>query len=347
MFQRFIHPIRNSTNTRLFVSAFATFWGLSFAVCGGGNVSQPSPVKDSALATIKAHSAPVSSVLFTPDGKQIISAGRDGRLVLWDVAAKTAVLELLPKGDQIRATAISADGKYLAAGNEKGVVNVFDLDNRRLLRQISAGNDAILALGFDSKGKFLATGGKDKQVKVWDLGGGDSAKQFEGSFDRIDSIAFSPDDKQIFAGSSGTGIRTWRLSDAKPQDSRFQYNGEIYSITADKARSLILAAGTAGDVKGLHDGRVKIWNYSDGKELLSFVPHRLVTSSVSVSNQTLATASTTDAVVRLWDLNSGNPVGTFTGHTKGVNSVCFSPDGNLLASGGEDGTVKIWNVPHH
>jgi WD40 repeat protein len=48
--------------------------------------------------------------------------------------------------------------------------------------------------------------------------------------------------------------------------------------------------------------------------------------------------------VKLWDLGSGNDLMTLTGHTGGVRSVAFSPDGKRLVSGSHDGTVKSWDV---
>src|SRR5882724_3769972 len=343
MIQRFIHQIARQVGRCLPIAV--SFVCLVFSSCGDTPGPQPL-TRDFSNGTIKAHTGPVTAVLVTPDGKQIISAGRDGRLVIWDVASKTAVVELLGKGDQLRSAVITGDGKFVAAGSEKGIVNVFDLENRKPIRQINAGNDSILAVAFDSKGSLLISGGKDKQVKAWTIAGDAAPKLYEGSFDRIDATSFSPDDKQILAGSAGIGIRVWRLSDGKPQESHFQYNGEIYCLATSKDRGLIVAGGTAGDVKGLHDGKVKIWSYADGKEVLSFAPHRLVTSSVSISNQNniLATASTTDTVVRLWDIDSGKYVASLVGHLQGVNSVCFSADGSLLVSGAEDGTIKIWNI---
>ena len=51
-----------------------------------------------------------------------------------------------------------------------------------------------------------------------------------------------------------------------------------------------------------------------------------------------------DGNIRLWDTTTGKRIRTLEGHTEGINSVVFSPDGKTLASGSEDDTLRVWDV---
>ncbi|WP_442943145.1 WD40 repeat domain-containing protein [Nostoc sp.] len=86
------------------------------------------------------------------------------------------------------------------------------------------------------------------------------------------------------------------------------------------------------------------WNVKTGKRTASFdAKSSIYAVAISPDRNTLATGIR-DNAIKLWNINDGKLIHTFTGHQGEVRTVAFSPDGTLLASGSRDGTVKLWNV---
>jgi WD40 repeat protein/serine/threonine protein kinase len=93
------------------------------------------------------------------------------------------------------------------------------------------------------------------------------------------------------------------------------------------------------------DKTVKLWEAATGKEVRTFKGHRGPVRRVAFSpdGQRLASASTSDGTVRLWEVATGQELLTFKDHP-GAGSIAFSPQGQLLASGGSDKRIRLWEA---
>ncbi|GAA3192516.1 serine/threonine-protein kinase [Actinocorallia longicatena] len=117
---------------------------------------------------MRGHGSWIGGVLFTPDGRTLISAGGDRDIRFWDVASGASTSVVKSGIGPIYATAISADGRLLATGSDDGQVVVWDLATRAPVRVVKPGS-SVWTAAFTADAATLITGVNEKETAFWDL----------------------------------------------------------------------------------------------------------------------------------------------------------------------------------
>jgi WD40 repeat protein len=282
----------------------------------------------------------VNALAFAPDGKTLVAGSTSG-LYLWDVPAQKTVRHVRALG-QADFLAFSPDGKTIAAGGSgTDAIHLWDPVTGKERHRLAGGDDAVTAVAFSRDGKLVASAGVRGRIHVWDSATGRQRRRL--GTDRllwVRSLAFSADGKILAAGGSEESVLLWDVATGKELPPLSGHQGCIDSIafSPDGKR---LASGS-------WDQTVRVWAVATGEERCCLRGHvgkvRIV--AFHPDGRTLASVGDSrDQTIRLWHVAAGQPgkpIDNPEGHRRPVLALAFSFDGQTLASGGLDGSVRLW-----
>jgi WD40 repeat protein len=327
-------------------------------------------------ATRDAHKEGVSHLCFSPDGKTLASAGLPGEVSLWD-APRLERRAALPQQGQANALAFTPDGKRLlvssyepldeagkwlripydprAVTRLRGGVRVFDVHSGKPLGWLRRDPQrAVLRLYVTADGKTAALqeyarGAKDEQPRrttaLWDLATGKPRRELPGE-DVL--YGMTPDGKTLVRfGEKGAVL--WDVEAGKAR-AKLTRKGEYVGPCVFSRDSKTMA----GILEGQGRVSVAIWDVGSGKRVKQLKADALSyvrSLALSADGAWLATGQgvrsrtvVEPSDVLLWDVKTGRRVVTLRGHVNGVLTLAFHPNGKRLASGGSDGSVRLWDV---
>ncbi|KAF7973534.1 hypothetical protein HWV62_14968 [Athelia sp. TMB] len=285
------------------------------------------------------HTDSVNSVAFSPDGQRIASGSSDGSIRIWN--PRTGALIAGPfKGHTgaVKSVVFSPDGRRIASGSQDQSVQVCDAETGVLVAGPFEGHATwIRSAAFTPDGEHIVSA-DSQSVRIWNVKTGIlSGAPLEGHTDFASSAAFSPDGQRIASGSAEQTVRVWDAESGALVAGPFQGHTDWIHSVAFSPDGQRIASGSS-------DKSVRIWRAESG-----VLPATLETtgsiSSAIISPDGRHIAAVSGRSVRVWDVETGAlTAGPFEGHAGGIVSVAFSPNGQRIASGSNNGPVHVWDT---
>ncbi len=306
------------------------------------------------------HTAPIQKVLFTPDGKQVVTVSLDKTVRVWDGATGQTVRVLRPpigfgEAGKLFAGALSPDGKTLAVAGW-GILEGGKRTVAVYLMPLTGGKTSVLqghtesvwALAFSPDGKRLASAGDKGGVRLWGVATGACETTLTGHEKRINALAFSPDGTRLASASADQTVRLWSLTTGKTEHVLSGHPGGVHAVAWSPDGGKVYSGGN-------NDGNLRVWDAATGK------PDKPVNLEAELSH--IRDVTVRDGKDVLVSGFRGRPPHFGTFHTDPATGefrkglvvrggfpqmaihCAVAPDGRLAAtSSGEDQQVYLWNI---
>jgi len=297
-------------------------------------------VKSGRLLFTGEHHDGVQSVAFSPDDRQLASSDRGGSIYTWTLPDNGDSWELEPfmvlaahKGRGYRLRYMP-HGRHLASAGSDGAIKWLTPIVRLAWQRISGDGHYGMDMAFTDDGRSLLT--CQSAAIYWnDFENLRTDRIFTRSTVAFNSIAISPKSKELVVGDFDGRLRVYDLNTGREVRQRIFKPGGIISMLGYSLDGRYLVFEVLGIIHVLDAMSLETLQFA--KDIQG--AHH----AFSRDSSTIIVEHNDD--IHFWDLASLKRTKTISGaHRNGIGYLALNPDGHLLASGGGDRLVKIWDT---
>ena len=300
------------------------------------------------LQVLRGHGQLISSVQFSPDGKKVLTASYDNLAAVWDISTGKYTGVLQPKrspypADILYEASYNADGSLILTSGSTDGIMVWDANSSKVLYKAPASWPGEQKALFSTDGKqLLVTDGPE--ILILDARTGQSLHKLSAGKSPVTALSLSTKQPLLLALTQQEGAMLWDLKTGAKRTT-LPEKQNIYSafLSADGRYALLSAANP----RSLSAGSYAVWDAEAGKKLYDGKEstNNLRCNHFSADGRYFIT-SPNNGTTNIRETSSGKLVNQVVGDSMYglVDCAAFSPNGNMLLTGGFDRAAHLWDV---
>lgn len=304
--------------------------------CEGQAPSIPNPSH-----VLKGHTETIYSMVFSPNGKQIVTGSFDKTVKVWDAITGKEIRTLTgPQGHKqmVLNVAVSPNGSLIASGSADNSANLWDYPMSDPIKKWALG-EAVHSTVSTPDGTKAAAGLKDGTIRLWKVADPKEAFKdpivLKGHQGPVNSLLFVNNGLQLVSGGTDGTLRTWNVADGK---AGLVIGAHVGSVTS-------IASKDGAPVSSGEDGSIKSWNLLAKESSSGDKKHATPVIAFSISNDgaMIATASK-DALIKIHSGEGFKTSRDIDTKFAGLNKISLSSDKKWVVAGNDKGVANVWSV---
>jgi len=293
-------------------------------------------------AVFEGHHYAIRDIAFSPDSHLALSSScgilnpddtcTQGELILWDIESEREVRRFSGHTDWVNGVAFSPDSKTALSASSDGTLILWDIETGNVVRVFEGHTGGVNDVAFSSDGQTALSASDDTSLILWDVASGEVIRRFDGHSDKVNSVAFNPNtqtgegEQMALSGSDDASIILWNVATG---EIIHRFEGHTAQVT-----DLAFTPDGSAFLSTAEDQSLRLWSIEAGDQIAAISPDgRTVVHGV-------------DFEVHIRDIATWQERGRLLGHSKltDIQSIAISPEGSLLLSGANDGSLRLWNL---
>ncbi|MHB1279463.1 MAG: WD40 domain-containing protein, partial [Bacteroidia bacterium] len=277
----------------------------------------------------------IYSLAFHPTLNLLATAGKEGRLAVYDVRNGENLLRAAISQVSIRKVQWNDKGDQLLLTGDEGFAQVISYQTGKVIHNLQGHRGAILDADISDKGLYAVTAGYDSTVRVYDLNTGKVLFTYDGFRRKISHARFSPEGL-YFIYCEGSTLYLHETITGKLLHVLDDHTWFIHDVKFSPDSRYLLSAGA--------DQQAILYDVQSGRSKYKIDGNKAAVYSVSFNHLgTYFALAGGDQLVRVFETSTGKEKHVLQGHFAPLRKVAFTPDGQHLLSIGRGHQAVLWD----